>query len=103
MEERYRVGVFILPDGVSPGSIETLCKRTLEKLPSDHCIASFIDCMKQENSYESNSEDKTYIHAFLSSRGNPMRTVGEAAHAKVWDFSNSAFDELAEFVEKFLG
>ncbi|MBI4288790.1 MAG: hypothetical protein HY671_10230 [Chloroflexi bacterium] len=97
------VGVFISPDGQSPGSIETLCWNSIEGTEQAACVQEFIQCLRDKNALESSNEWKTRTHAFLASKADPVARVGEGALKGYWGFESPAFDGLRVFLRTLAG
>lgn len=92
------VGVFIVPDGIECGSIETLCRRAVEDSDAARCVEKYLKCLAKHNAMESGSRDKSFAHAYLAATSDPVARVGEGAHRDVWDFGSEAFQDLLCFV-----
>ena len=92
------VGVFIVPDGVGPGAIETLCRRSKEGDEVAKCADEYLRCLDGNDAMRSTNEDKSFAHAYLAAMQDPVARVGEAARQGVWDFDSAAFADLSEFV-----
>lgn len=101
-EGRPAVGVFITPDGACQGALETLCRRSVADHPAAPCVEEYLACLEGAGALESSNRDKSFVHAFLSSRMDPVARVGESAQQKVWNFAHPAFDPLCHFVEALL-
>ncbi len=96
------VGVFIVPDGINPGAIETLCRRSVEGSDTARCVDNYLDCLEANGALESNSGDKSFTHAYLAANSDPVARVGEGAKMGVWNLDSAAFDELANFISAIL-
>ena len=92
------VGIFIMPDGRSPGSIETLCRHSVSGENGFGCVETFIQCMRENDALESRSEDKTFVHAYLASRNRSEAAVGTGAQRGYWNFDSHEFDDLKDFL-----
>jgi hypothetical protein len=92
------VSVFILPDCVTPGMIETLCMQAVEEDPSIPCIEAYMECIARELSEIPSPIDKARVQAFLASRERPGLQLGEAAHAGYLPWDKPAFDQLKQFL-----
>lgn len=92
------IGVFIVPNGVEPGAIETLCRRSTEGDNVSRCVEEYITCLAEHEAIRSTNVDKTFAHAYLAAMGDPVARVGEGARQGVWDFGSPAFSELSEFL-----
>lgn len=97
-EGKPQVSVFILPDNVQPGMLETLCLNSVSQEPAMLCTTQYFDCLKQAQQSLPNNMAKARLHAFLASRPKPDLLLGQAAHAGYWPFDHSAFDPLKKFL-----
>ena len=99
-----RVGVFVMPDGQSPGALEALCRGSVEQSPAGSCVGQYLDCLHDRDSWgrettrNAAQRDKAFAHAYLASRKDPVARVGEGAQQGVWDFGHRAFQPLIEFL-----
>lgn len=94
------VGVFIVPDGRAPGALETLCAQSVAGTPGGGCVEQYLDCLDRGGALASTNRDKSFAHAWLASRRDPVARVGEAAKQGEWNFDHPAFTPLARFVER---
>ena len=78
-----RVGIFIIPNGVDDGMLETLCLSSVATLPEFPCVDGYFRCL-QGHGIITNNLHKARAHAWLASRPEPDRRVGEAAQAGYW-------------------
>ena len=46
-----RVGVFVMPDGRSPGALEALCQQSVESEPAGSCVLEYLDCLKMREGW----------------------------------------------------
>ena len=94
------VGVFIVPDGVKPGAIETLCRQSRLGSATAACVDEYLNCLGQRHATGSRSADKSWAHAYLAAAEDPVARVGEGALQGVWDFTAPAFAPLAGFLHQ---
>ncbi len=94
------VGVFIVPDGNTPGAIETLCKRSREGNAVSGCVEDYMSCLDGRGAMRSGNRDKT--HAYLAAKDDPAARVGEGALRGAWDFDSDAFADLSAFLRELL-
>lgn len=92
------VGVFIMPDGIKPGMIEDLCKQAVSDDPASACVDDYIDCLVRVLREQPKPPVKAWVHAWLASRREPEKRVGEAAAAGYWPWDNPAFQSLKSFL-----
>jgi hypothetical protein len=95
---RPRVGIFILPDGTSTGSLETLLLRTVAGDPAMPCIEDFFTCIQQRTGIRQANRDKARVHAFLASRDDPGLRSGQAFAAGYWPPEHPAFEPVRDFL-----
>ena len=94
-----RVGIFILPDGVSDGMLEDLCLDAVSGDPVKPCLDAYLRCVEEkQGAIVRNLLPKARAHAFLASRSTPDKRVGEAAQAGYWPWEAPAFAPLLAFV-----
>lgn len=96
------IGVFIVPDGNTPGAIETLCKRSREGDAVSRCVEDYMSCLDGRGAIRSGNRDKTFAHAYLAATADPVARVGEGALRGVWDFDSDAFADLSAFLRELL-
>jgi hypothetical protein len=92
-----RVGIFIVPNGVDDGMLETLCLLSVSTLPEFACVDGYFQCL-QGYQIVPNNLHKARAHAWLASRPEADKRVGEAAQAGYWPWDSNAFDALWAFV-----
>ena len=109
-EDGLKVSIAILPDGISNGDLENLCLRSIEP-ERLLCADSYIDCLNNTGpQVTDNRLAKTKVFTYLAAgpiqttqsnettRRRPGLRLGEAAEAGVWDWSSSAFRQVANFL-----
>jgi len=94
-------GIFILPDGRSPGMLETLCLTAVGNEPSYSCVDDFFRCLSAKGVLPA-PLDKARAQAFLASRARAGLEVGRAAQTGYWPLEGDAFDPLAAFLAELL-
>lgn len=92
-----RTGVFILPDGQHDGMLETLCVKSIEEEPAYSCLQRYFDCLTEQG-IPQKRRDKGLAHAYLASRPEPDKRVGEAAQAGYWPWESPAFASVIAFL-----
>ena len=96
------VGVFIVPDGDTPGAVETLCRRSREGDAVSGCVEDYMSCLDRRGAMRSGNRDKTFAHAYLAATDDPVARVGEGALRGAWDFDSDAFADLSAFLRELL-
>ena len=92
------VSVLILPDGSSPGMLETLLCRTFEGSEVDRCIDDFFECAQATSNAPITNLYKARAFAYLTTKPNPHHSVGVAAQQGVWNLDHEAFDGVRDFL-----
>lgn len=92
-----RVGIFIVPNGVDDGMLETLCLLSVASLAEYPCVDGYLQCLQGHGVIPSNLH-KARAHAWLASRPEPDKRVGEAAQASYWPWNSGAFQDLWSFI-----
>src|SRR3954465_11195922 len=74
------IGVFIMPDGHSPGALEELCLRAVANDAALHCVGQFLSCVMTRTGVGSPEQHvpKAHLNAWLASRTNPSLRLGQA-------------------------
>ena len=97
--EKPRVGVFVWPDCVQPGTLETLCLLSVADDPAIACVDGFFSCVEDQTGTLPKSIPKARLHTFLASRERPGLRLGEAAEKGIWPWDHPAFDPLKGFLQ----
>lgn len=92
-----KIGIFIMPDGLNPGMLEDLCFKAILKDPAVPCVEDFFNCIVKAGITKPKPIAKAKVYAWLASRENPARRVGEAAEAGYWPWDHAAFKDLLVF------
>lgn len=93
-----RVNVLILPDGKTPGMLETLLNQTFANDPVNTCIDDFFECVGRLPGKKIHIPDKARSRAYLWTREKPHVSIGVAAQARYWDFDHETFGSLRSFL-----
>lgn len=95
-------GVFIAPDGVSAGSMETLLVRSVEAEEEARCTEEYLDCVTaaREAPWNTAKRDKAFAYSYLAVSVDPeeRHSVGVAQGA--WKRDSPAFADLVRFVNR---
>ena len=98
------IGLFITPDGVVNGEIETLVWRAWSadpaNVPAKTCVEQYRDCMAAAG-YTAQSPDKGLISTLLAIRYDDDPRLGCGARANVFDFNHAEFGALRNFLSAF--
>ena len=78
--------------------LETLCVAAATTAPGYQCLKEYFTCL-QGYGVVPNNLHKARVHAWLASRPEPDRRVGEAAHEDYWRWNAQEFAELWSFLK----
>lgn len=101
------VGIFTLPDGKNPGSLESLFLSTVQSEDVTDCIEPFMKCVKQKTSVKNNrykmprNINKAKCKAFLSAMEEDTPSLGIAAEKSYWNLDADQLNPLLNFLKKF--
>jgi hypothetical protein len=93
-------GVFISPDGVSAGAIETLCRRAVRSAALAACVDSLLACAGTPHAAGANPaarEDKGWLRAYLAMHAEPELRFYQSFTTAI-DPTHVAFDSLRTFL-----
>ncbi|MBU0700240.1 hypothetical protein KKE26_02930 [bacterium] len=102
-----RVSVMILPGGNRPGALEDLCLESIKDDVAMPCVEGYSKCLAEkgirlptvEPSSTNVAISKAKVHAFLASRQDPEKRLGEAAEAGYWDLESPVFETVKQFLQ----
>lgn len=87
-----RIGVWLMPDNVSPGTLETFLRRLLPAHPSPlwkHAMASTTDAAAQGAPYRQADSEKATLHTWLAWQDPPGNPYGTALEAGAFDVNEA--------------
>ena len=100
-QDGQRLGLWIMPDNISMGKLESLLLSTIPQEQSalrDHADRSLITASESGAKFKSNDRDKALIHTWLAWQDPPGAALGNALLKNILD-RNSA--SAATFVSWF--
>lgn len=93
------VGVFIAPNGVAPGALESLYLRSVGEGLIVDCVREFMRCVGPELRHTRVAQfAKAEFHAWLSACPEPGILPGQALDANFIDRDSPVFSQLKEFL-----
>ena len=92
------ISVLILPDGASPGNLESLLWESVRSDPEAPCIRDFLECLGTIDGVTITRADKARVNAYLSGKPHPSVSVGVAARKGYWNSGHNAFSEVRSFL-----
>jgi hypothetical protein len=90
--------VVILPCMQKAGMLENVCLSSVQGDPAMRCVERFLECLS-ELKLPCQNPAKARVQAFLASREEPGKRLGEAAEAGYWRWDAPAFAELTAFLK----
>ncbi len=97
-----RIVVMILPEVNTPGMLEDLCLKAVIPDPAMICVDQYFQCLQQQNLSLPRNTSKAKIQAFLASRLEAGKRLGEAAQAGYWPWNDKAFDQVKNFLQQIV-
>jgi hypothetical protein len=94
------VGVFVMPDGTNDGMLETLCMNSSGAQNGFACVGGFFNFLAAAGVAVTANMHKAQAQAWLASRPEPGKRLGEAAQASYWVWSDPAFSQLWAFIRQ---
>ncbi|MGH7173109.1 MAG: DUF3226 domain-containing protein [Gemmataceae bacterium] len=94
-----QVGVWILPDGSTPGMLEDLCLASVQTDLALPCVDEYFQCVQQRAGRQPNNIAKARLHVWLASQAEPDKRLGEAAEKGYWPWDAPAFQPLIRFLQ----
>jgi hypothetical protein len=92
-----KVTFFILPGVNRNGALEDLCLSSVGTDPAMTCVDAFFQCLGQTG-VRCRKISKAKVHAFLASRCEPDKRLGEATEAGYWPIASQVFDDIRCFL-----
>ena len=101
---RPKVGIFIIPDNINSGMLESLCLSTVQSKELIKCIDSFIECAQQasqkDNVYKQPKNlEKARCRAFLSTMEEDTPSLGVAGRKDYWNWDSGKLVPLLDFLK----
>jgi hypothetical protein len=96
--ENPRVTIMILPAENKPGALEDLCLRSVAGDPAAACVENYFQCLQKQGLRAPQNLSKAWVQAFLASRQEAGKRLGEAAQAGYWPWSDNAFADVRNFL-----
>lgn len=99
-----RIGLFIAPDAITPGEIETLVWRAWSAVPSNGAMKGHVEdyiARMADAGHRAHSPDKGLLGALLAVLNDEDPRLGAGAREGVFDFATPEFRALREFLAAF--
>jgi len=93
------VGAFILPDGYTPGCIETLIRRAAPDQTKADCVDQLFSCVGTPQTTTAR-RDKAWMIAYLALQPRPLRFYEAFGNSGPIDVQHSCLDDLRTFLQR---
>lgn len=100
-DDKPKIGIFIMPDNQSRGTLESLCLLSLQGQKIKDCINDYLSCFypdMNQSEKDKFNEPKSRVLSYLASRAPIVNSLGLGAQNGYWDFSRGCFDEIKKFL-----
>jgi len=97
-EGNPRVGIYIFPDGRSPGMLEDICLGAVLSTPEFRCVDEYLKCVRSVVARQPNNLSKARLSIWLASLEEPILRLGEAAERGIWQFGDPSFGGIIAFI-----
>ena len=95
------VGMFLLPDGGSAGSLDTLCRESVTDDIRADCVDSYLSCLKDLGKPVKN-DDKSFVFAYSVAVDQQGDRAGSLARHGELNLDHEVFSPLAGFLQELL-
>lgn len=89
--------VRLIPVNVDEGCLEDIFIQSLSEDEALKPASDYVDKLIEMKLKL--KRKKALVHAYLASKPEPYKLIGTAAKCNYWDFENSAFKQLIDFIE----
>jgi len=93
-----RIGVYILPNCLDAGMLETLCLESVITTNMRGCIEAYFNCADSAGIGTPTNQTKAHTRAFLATQEIDEAQVGRAAQKGLWNWEHRAFESLKAFL-----
>jgi hypothetical protein len=96
------VGVYVMPDNLATGALEDLCLSVIDEDPTLPCVDEFLSCVSTTGNlvWREQVRSKARLNAWLASREDPTRRLGQAISAGVIPADARAFEPIRDFLAR---
>lgn len=98
---KINVGIYLFPDCLNPGSLETLCLKTIKHNKLIHklnCVNQYMTCISNlEGRMSENNKSKSKFRIFLATP-NPDRYIDNIINHT--NFNSKEFNPLKKFIRQ---
>ena len=101
--ESPHISILIMPPGNEGTNrmLEDLCLASAQGDLALDCVEQYFDCLGEQGiTLDDNKIAKARVHAFLASRPEPDKRLGEAAQASYWNWNSPVFGIVKNFLKQ---
>ena len=95
------VGIFVLPDDRSCGSLDTLCRKSVADDRRTRCVDGYLGCLESLGVPVKN-RDKSFVFAYSIAMDRRGERAGALAKHGGLNLDHPVFDRLAIFLKELL-
>ena len=95
------VGIFVIPDGVTPGSLDTMCRKSVADDARTKCVDGYLQCL-EDLGMPPKDCDKSFIYAYSVAVGQRGERAGALARHGKLNLDHKIFCPLIRFLEGLL-
>lgn len=84
----------------TPGALEDLCLQSVTQDPAMLCVGVYFQCLQKQGLPMPSNLPKARVQAFLASRQEAGKRLGEAAQAGYLPWDDKAFEPVRNFLQQ---
>ena len=99
--ETLKQSVFILPDDVNSGMLETLLLQSVSSRPYFHCVEDFLTSAQNDGAILPGgfAIDKCRLQVYMAAHQDPQIHPGTAARKGFWPLADPVFQPVRDFLQ----
>lgn len=98
--DKPKVMIMIMPAENTPGALEDLCLQSVTQDPAMLCVGVYFQCLQKQGLPMPSNLPKARVQAFLASRQEAGKRLGEAAQAGYLPWDDKAFEPVRNFLQQ---
>ncbi len=99
--KKQKTAIMIFPETSKKGMLEDVCLESVKDSEEMKCVSEYLKCIKDSTGQlpEKHKMSKSKIQALLAIKPEPGLHLGLAALEGYWQWEDSAFDKVKEFLK----
>ena len=94
------IPLFLLPDDVSSGELETLMLSTVDEHVVLNCFDEYISCLKRDGVDVCSVDNKAKLYAYTTLTNGLVPE--KSLDTDLWDYTHTNFQKLQLFLKRFI-